>query len=248
MPGGQRTSTAWITLSSNLERLTSAGGPDLFAAWSPDGSRIAFASQRDGDINLYTMNADGSDQTRLTQGAERDTSPVWSPDGAMIAFSRASNSSSDDWRVFIVPAIGGAATLVPDSDGLLVSDWSSDGTTLLADGMWTISVEGEGRTRLRDGVAARWSPDGSQIVFAGETSAGVELFVMGADGSDPVQITDGDGAARWPSWSPDGYSISYHRDGFGANGVFVAYRDGSGERRVDQLNGLHRFVSWGTPN
>ena len=55
-------------------------------AWSPDGSRIAFSSNRDGDSEIYVMNADGSGVTPLTDNSDQDYSPAWSPDGSRIAF------------------------------------------------------------------------------------------------------------------------------------------------------------------
>ena len=56
-------------------------------SWSPDGSRIAFASERDGSFEIYVMNADGGGQTRLTRNLESDLDPAWSPDGRSIAFT-----------------------------------------------------------------------------------------------------------------------------------------------------------------
>ena len=73
--------------SATLTQLThTAGGTDLTPAWSPDGSRIAFVSDRDGDDEIYVMNADGSGQIRLTTSAGLDLWPAWSPDGSQIAF------------------------------------------------------------------------------------------------------------------------------------------------------------------
>ena len=59
---------------------------DEYPSWSPDGTKIAFASDRDGNYEIYVMNADGTHQTRLTNNAAYDMSPAWSPDGTRIAF------------------------------------------------------------------------------------------------------------------------------------------------------------------
>jgi Tol biopolymer transport system component len=56
------------------------------AAWSPDGTRIAFASTRDGNYEIYVMNADGSAPRRLTNDPQSDYAPTWSPDGQRIAW------------------------------------------------------------------------------------------------------------------------------------------------------------------
>jgi TolB protein len=76
--------------------------------WSPDGSRIAFTSNRDGSEGLYVMNADGSDSRRLTPSSERLLS--WSPDGLKLAFQR--HPSTPRWAFYIVNADGTAARKV----------------------------------------------------------------------------------------------------------------------------------------
>ena len=72
---------------SRERRVTDSPGLDGFPAWSPDGERIAFTSDRDGGTrDLYAMDADGSRQTRLTNMPEDEAGPAWSPDGEQIAF------------------------------------------------------------------------------------------------------------------------------------------------------------------
>ena len=71
---------------SRLRQLTSDRGSQ--PSWSPDGRRIAFSSPRDGNDNVYAMNADGTGQTRLTSDPAQDSEPVWAPDGLSIGFRR----------------------------------------------------------------------------------------------------------------------------------------------------------------
>lgn len=70
-----------------LTRLTEDPAEDAQPAWSPDGAKIAFASNRDGNFEIYVMSADGSDVERLTDDPGNDGFRAWSPDGATIAFS-----------------------------------------------------------------------------------------------------------------------------------------------------------------
>jgi dipeptidyl aminopeptidase/acylaminoacyl peptidase len=64
---------------SDVHRLTDSPGLDEGPVWSPDGTKIAFSSARDGQQEIYVMNADGSDQRRLTNNPARDESPDWQP-------------------------------------------------------------------------------------------------------------------------------------------------------------------------
>ena len=67
-----------------MTRLTNHSARDFAPAWSPDGTRIAFTSYRDGNHEIYVMDADGRNVIRLTNNS--GWSPAWSPDGARIAF------------------------------------------------------------------------------------------------------------------------------------------------------------------
>src|SRR5207253_9544676 len=73
---------------TNIVQLTKDTTQERQPAWSPDGAKIAFASNREGKLHIFTMNAaDGSGVTRLTTGVQTDAQPAWSPDGTKIAFA-----------------------------------------------------------------------------------------------------------------------------------------------------------------
>ena len=69
----------WV--STGRGRLTDNQADDFQPAWSPDGSRMAFVSDRDGNFEVYVMSADGSGQARLTNNPADDIEPAWCPDG-----------------------------------------------------------------------------------------------------------------------------------------------------------------------
>ena len=83
--------------------LTHDAGDDWYPAWSPDGQRIAFMSDRDGNDELYVMDADGSNPTRLTQDAGRDWYSAWSPDGQRLAFVSDRDGNAE---IYVIAADG----------------------------------------------------------------------------------------------------------------------------------------------
>ena len=80
-------------------RLTTSPGEDVSPEWSPDGRAIAFASNRDGNYELYVMNPDGTGQARLTRNLDTDLDPAWSPNGALIAFTTNRDGNNEIYRM-----------------------------------------------------------------------------------------------------------------------------------------------------
>lgn len=103
-----------------------AAALDVTPAWSPDGTQIAFASNRDGsDFKLWVMNADGSNARPLTPtGAYADVLPSWSPDGQRLTFQR---RNGDVYRVGLLPAAGGAPAFFEFDGNAYAPAWSPDG-------------------------------------------------------------------------------------------------------------------------
>ncbi len=189
-------------------------------AWSPDGTRVAFVSRRDGTSHVYVMNADGTGTRRLTSSAKNDERPAWSPDGKRIVFSR-------EGALFGVPAAGGLARRVGRGLGYAGDPaWSPDGRRIAYDyrrpgsqasEVYVMNAGGGGvrqLTRLgRTSVLPAWSPDGRRIAFQSDARLGhAEIYTIGVDGTGLRQVTQADSDVIQPAWAPDG-TLSYVRDG-----------------------------------
>ena len=142
-------------------------------AWSPDGSRIAVVSDREGTNKIFLVDPDGGGFVRLTDGP-KDEDPDWAPDGSRIAFDseRAGkpllHNADDDPTLSLPVGIGGSDIYTVRADG-------SDVVRLTEDPSYNSDPE--------------WSPDGSRIAFASNRDGTFQIHVMKADGSDVRQIT-----------------------------------------------------------
>jgi Tol biopolymer transport system component len=197
---------------THLQQLTHDKAYASFPSWSPDGSRIVY-SRYDGSeyipgceltrqcpADLFVIDADGTEGHRITQDASDEATPSWSPDGTRIAYVGANGDAWSNTIETIAPDGTGRQVVVPSGDELRVfTAWSPDGSTLAYEAATrdaTVEVRavevstGVVRTVVetgRDTTGGRpvWSPDGTSIAFAHRGDAGDEVWVVGADGSDP---------------------------------------------------------------
>ncbi len=203
------------TVSSNVQPSVSGNG------------RIVFTSNRDGDFEIYIMNADGTDQRNLTQDPGRDWYPAISWDGTKVAFASDRGGTEN---IYVMNADDtGVAALASGTD-LRHSAFSRDGSTLaFVSNLDIYSVPSAGGSAVNilsnPGIdkSPCYSPDGEKIAFARNTEGTLQVWVANADGSDMDQLTNEAEGCGWPSWSPDGSKI-----------VFVAKR--GGEFRLYTMN------------
>lgn len=233
--GDHRGVFSFDVATGEVAPLTDGTDPVLWAAWSPDGSRLASIEERPGPRYAVVISeADGSRPVTIVE--EDATGAVgpdlidlsWSPDGSRIAYSgRTVEGGVARRTILIVNADGSGAPVV--LDGLWTSvSWSPDGERLLVEGfphkghegqfdLYTIRPDGSDAVQLTDDEAAEhepsWSPDGARIVFAtGESYVSQDVYAMNADGSDVRRLTDWEGLDFVPVWSPDGRWIAFASD------------------------------------
>jgi Tol biopolymer transport system component len=229
--------------------------------WSPDGTRIAFVSNRDdfGNVEIYVMNADGTNQRRLTNSPGSDYLSAWSPDGTRIAFqsdrddpnqATCANTSSCSSDIYVMNADGSNQTRLTNSGKNFFSMWSPDGTRIAFTGLsdnnyhnYVMNSDGTNQTRLTNSplseVSPRWSPDGDRIAFIRYTDGllthGTEIYVMNADGSNQIRLTNNPAADLDTAWSPDGTRIAFASDRDRGNfdfEIYVMNADGSNQTRL----------------
>jgi Tol biopolymer transport system component len=173
-------------------------------AFSPDGERLAFRSDRDGG-GIFVMGSTGESVKRLTDFGH---DPAWSPDGARIVFSSA--DGQNPWsrditgKLWVVDVATGGLTELPTDDDAVQPSWSPDGGRIAYWGL-----------RASSGQRDLWT-------VAAEPSAGAKS----------VAVTD-DGAVDWnPLWSPDGGSLYFASERGGSMNVWrVAIEEASGRVR-----------------
>ena len=230
----------------------------VLPAWSPDGSRIAFVSDRDGSVDIYAMKADGTGVTRLTRDAAWDLFPAWSPDGSRIALSSDRDGNPE---IYVMNADGtGMMRLTrgsPEGESGQPT-WSPDGSGIAfaseRDGnfdIYVMNADGTGVTRLtRDAgwdYFPAWSPDGSRIAFVSDRDDGFyeQIHVMNADGTGVTRLTS---VSPWfdgsPAWSPDGSRIAFDSDRDGDFDIYVMNADGTGVTRLTRHSADDGLPSW----
>jgi Tol biopolymer transport system component/uncharacterized membrane protein len=185
--------------SGQVLRLTNSPSADVQAAWGPRMDRIAFTSNRDGQNEIYIMNADGSGLVNLTNNPADDQQPTWSVDGAWIAFT---SNRDGNYEIYVIDLSASQIRNLTNSPG---NDTQPN---------WV-------RSNTAD-------PSGEYIVFTSDRDGNQEIYRMKTDGSEPVNLTANPASDQMAKGSSDGVLLLYTTNRDGQNEIYSMRIDGNG--------------------
>jgi Tol biopolymer transport system component len=213
--------TPTVLALQNTPTPESLGNPILGGG----GGKIAYASNKGANFDIYVISLDGDNPVRLTDSPSSEWRPTWSPDGRRILYSSVVDGNED---LYVMDADGSNRIRLTDAFGRDSNAvWSPDGKKIAfvseRDGLSEIYVmDADGNNQInitnnnfRDSFP-QWSPDGKQIVYeAAIGTANWDVYIIPATGGDPFQLTDHPSFDGLPAWSPDGTTIAFAsaRDG-----------------------------------
>jgi TolB protein len=211
---------------------------------------IAFETYRDGNGEIYLLEASTGNVTNLTRHPADDRAPAWRPDGQAIAFE---SRRDGNWEIYVLDLADGSLARLTDNlayDG--APAWSPVGTRVAfesyRDGnleVYVVAATGGEPLRLTDNPAGdfgpAWSPGGTEIAFTSWRDGNKEIYVVPADGGEERNLTQNPADDEDPAWAPDGASVALTswRDVDAQTGnrnaeiYQVALADGSAERLTD---------------
>lgn len=244
---------------SSQTNITNNAASDSLPAFSPDGSKIAFISNRElGVPQVFVMGSDGVNVTRVTSGSLSPGRPCWSPDGTRIMF--AGGQPTD---IFVINADGNGLTNITNTSSASESlpAWAPNGSRVAFNrsitssfGIYLMNSDGSNiRSLLAPSFAVNsaWSPDSAHLAFSSLTGIFdpplvlvADIFVIDADGNNIRALTSGSSkvSSNSPAWSPDGAQIAFARS------VSISTNQSSSEISVRTVDGSSQIQLTNTGN
>jgi Tol biopolymer transport system component len=221
-----------------LGNLTNNPAKDFNPKWSPDGSKIAFVSDRNGSNGLYIMNSNGSGLIRL---GDQGLYPrfAWSPDGNKMVFG---NVELGETTIYTVRIDGTGLTRILNNIAYATPSWSSDGNRVIISidlGLHSryliIDPDGKNPNFIENvSYMVDFSPDGKKIAYL--SSIDGEIYVQNLDSNYRINITNHPAGDKYPTWSPDSKKIAFSSERNGNWEIYVVNADGTQLERLTNNN------------
>jgi Tol biopolymer transport system component len=207
-----------ITSNATPGKVVNAGldTPNLIL-FKPN-SKIAFSSLRDGNWELYVMDADGSNQKNISLHTAKDLPVVWSPDGRKIVFQSNRTGAGD---IYVMNSDGSGLTrLTTSTYADQAPSWSPDSQkiafTSKRDGnfeVYVMNADGTNQVNLTRSASPEydpiWSPTENKIAFRSFRDGLTKIYMMNADGTNQFRLTAARVDESYMKWSPDGQRVTY---------------------------------------
>jgi len=215
---------------------------------------IAFESDQDGNLEIYSMAPDGSALVNLSSNPAQDSAPAWSPDGSQIAFvSNRENDANGGQFIYIMNADGSNVRQLTQEDNSSWPDWSHDGeyiTYTHSGDIYRIKADGSSEpinltNSPENDEQSTWSPDGRKIAWLSGDRNGKDIFIMDTDGGNKQKLTD-NAQAFDVIWTIDGELFSHWNHPEGKCEKCVMAADGSNARDAGGKGELQLFMPFRT--
>ena len=216
--------------SEGLMQITADTTDEYNPSWSPDGTRMAFASWRTGNEDIWVKDLTTGELTQITSYQGMDVYPTWSPDGTRIAFL---SDRSGSWNIWVKDLTTGASTrTTPHVKAVGWPSWSPDGTRIAFGSgiagnfdIWAKDLVTGGfiqiTTHLADEFFPDWSPDAGKVVFQSFRTGNWDIWVKDLISDELVQVTTDPAGDYVPGWSSDGTKIAFHSTRTGNRDIWV---------------------------
>ena len=187
------------TDGTNAQAITDTESNNLAPAWSPDGTQIAYTSNRSGSPEIYVFNLETGEETRLTENDSLESFPAWSPDGTQIAYTSGFDATAE---IYVMDADGSNPVQITDNDTWeSFAQWSPGGETLAisrevgdSSAIVVINLDGEDVTQLTDSEVSSyfpvWSNDGESLIYTQFSDNGEDIMSISLESGEITNLTN----------------------------------------------------------